>query len=239
MGKKAIGWRSGCAFIFLIALFFSALGQSRRDIAARRATATPRLSVSRAPAATPTQFVTQTRPPIRTAVRTPALTVNSTRAATNTPQPRSTSTPEGITYYTQSNANARTCPQVDCIVLTVILSGTAVQVIDEVEGQRTVGSAVWYIVRYDSKEMYVHSSLLAQSSPAAQQVQSTARSSPAAQPTQPPAAQSVQEWNCIGDRYNCSDFSNCAEVMSYFNACPGDPSRLDRNNDGIPCESLC
>jgi len=46
-------------------------------------------------------------------------------------------------------------------------------------------------------------------------------------------------WNCIGNIYNCSDFSSCAQVMSYWNACPGDPSRLDGDNDGIPCEVLC
>jgi len=46
-------------------------------------------------------------------------------------------------------------------------------------------------------------------------------------------------WNCIGNIYNCSDFSSCAQVMSYWHACPGDPSRLDGDYDGIPCESLC
>jgi len=28
-------------------------------------------------------------------------------------------------------------------------------------------------------------------------------------------------------------------VMAVFNACPGDPSRLDADHDGTPCESLC
>lgn len=28
-------------------------------------------------------------------------------------------------------------------------------------------------------------------------------------------------------------------VMSYCLACPGDPSRLDGDKDGVPCESLC
>jgi endonuclease YncB( thermonuclease family) len=46
-------------------------------------------------------------------------------------------------------------------------------------------------------------------------------------------------WNCMGNIYNCDDFSSCAEVMSYWNACPGDPSRLDGDHDGRPCESLC
>jgi len=45
--------------------------------------------------------------------------------------------------------------------------------------------------------------------------------------------------DCSVDQYNCSDFSTCAEVMAVFNACPGDPNRLDGDNDGIPCESLC
>ena len=55
----------------------------------------------------------------------------------------------------------------------------------------------------------------------------------------PPTPTSGTAWNCSGNVYNCSDFSSCAEVMSYWNACPGDPSRLDGDNDGIPCESLC
>ena len=58
-------------------------------------------------------------------------------------------------------------------------------------------------------------------------------------PTQRPPTQSQQNWVCTGDQYNCGDFSTCSEVMDYFNACPGDPSDLDGNSDGVPCESLC
>jgi|GEM_PF-3196719 len=47
------------------------------------------------------------------------------------------------------------------------------------------------------------------------------------------------EWICSGDRFDCSDFSSCLEVRNYFSMCGGDPSRLDEDNDGIPCESLC
>ena len=46
-------------------------------------------------------------------------------------------------------------------------------------------------------------------------------------------------WNCSGNLYNCGAFSSCAQVMSYWSACPGDPSRLDGDHDGRPCESLC
>jgi hypothetical protein len=54
-------------------------------------------------------------------------------------------------------------------------------------------------------------------------------------PTQGP----VSGWNCSGNIYDCGDFSSCADVMSYFNACPGDPSKLDGDNDGVPCENVC
>ena len=46
-------------------------------------------------------------------------------------------------------------------------------------------------------------------------------------------------WNCSGNLYNCGAFSSCAQVMSYWSVCPGDPSRLDGDHDGRPCESLC
>jgi len=45
--------------------------------------------------------------------------------------------------------------------------------------------------------------------------------------------------DCSRDLYNCPDFRTCPEVMEVFNACPGDPNKLDGNDDGIPCESLC
>lgn len=39
--------------------------------------------------------------------------------------------------------------------------------------------------------------------------------------------------------YNCSDFGTYAEALAVYKAnLPGDPNDLDRDNDGIPCESL-
>jgi len=52
------------------------------------------------------------------------------------------------------------------------------------------------------------------------------------QPTAPPAQY------LPGDAYNCGDFDTYAEAKAYFDAVPGDPSRLDNDGDGIPCESL-
>ena len=44
---------------------------------------------------------------------------------------------------------------------------------------------------------------------------------------------------CTSDIYNCGDFSSCLQVMEVFNACSSDVNKLDRDDDGVPCESLC
>jgi beta-lactamase superfamily II metal-dependent hydrolase len=74
---------------------------------------------------------------------------------------------------------------------------------------------------------------------------STTGAAPAPQPTTstggppPPPPTAPATVDCSRDQYNCGDFSTCAEVMAVFNACPGDPNRLDGDHDGVPCESLC
>jgi len=37
---------------------------------------------------------------------------------------------------------------------------------------------------------------------------------------------------------NCSDFATQQEAQGAYNATPGDPNDLDRDDDGIACESL-
>jgi hypothetical protein len=56
-------------------------------------------------------------------------------------------------------------------------------------------------------------------------------------PTQAPATSRLN----TGGRnvYNCSDFATYAQALAVYTAnLPGDPNDLDRDNDGIPCESL-
>jgi micrococcal nuclease len=55
-------------------------------------------------------------------------------------------------------------------------------------------------------------------------------SAPASQ--QQPAARPAD-----GD-YDCSDFSTQAEAQRVLDSAPGDPYRLDGDNDGVACESL-
>lgn len=44
---------------------------------------------------------------------------------------------------------------------------------------------------------------------------------------------------CDVNYYNCSDFNSCSEVMEVFDSCNSDIHRLDGDDDGVPCDSLC
>lgn len=45
--------------------------------------------------------------------------------------------------------------------------------------------------------------------------------------------------NCSSDEYNCGDFSSQVEAQDVFEACsPGDVHQLDRDGNGVACESL-
>jgi Excalibur calcium-binding domain len=61
--------------------------------------------------------------------------------------------------------------------------------------------------------------------------------SPAPEPEAPAPAGNLPTCANGGD-CNCSDFSTQAEAKAVLNAVPGDPHGLDRDSDGIPCESL-
>lgn len=46
-------------------------------------------------------------------------------------------------------------------------------------------------------------------------------------------AKSVENYTCKGKTY-CSEMTSCSEAKFYLNNCPG--TKLDGNNDGVPCE---
>lgn len=45
-----------------------------------------------------------------------------------------------------------------------------------------------------------------------------------------------QEFKCESKKY-CKEMESCKEAIFYLNKCG--VSRLDRDKDGIPCESIC
>jgi hypothetical protein len=138
------------------------------------------------------------------------------------------------TFYVVSpdGANVRICPQRSCEIIVRLALADQVSVIgSDPDGEAVNGSTAWYRVTVSGRDGYVHTSLIGQQPPVISQ-----SSNPLVINTSAPAA--AQSWNCNGNLYNCSDFTSRADLMSYWNACPGDPSHLDGNDqDGIPCES--
>lgn len=61
------------------------------------------------------------------------------------------------------------------------------------------------------------------------------------QPTQAPVAAPVvahaEARQCDSDKRRCSEMRDCAEAVFYLRECG--VKGLDRDGDGVPCESLC
>lgn len=229
------------------------------------ATAKPRLTNTNRPTHTSlptyTDQPTHTSQPIYTDQPTLSPPTNTPAEQSATPQ---TVSNESETYHTRERGNVRACTSTTCSIVTTLTTGVTLQVMDQNMGERVSGSDLWYKIQVDGKEGYIHSSLVAQGTPPAQPIQPTQASAPSqlviATPIEvisnestglplntslPPVVISTAveqppalAWTCTGNLYNCSDFSDRNTLMSYFNVCPGDPSGLDSDNDGYPCESL-
>jgi Excalibur calcium-binding domain len=59
----------------------------------------------------------------------------------------------------------------------------------------------------------------------------------AVQPKPVNATTLAQSWTCQ-PRRTCSQIQSCEEAQWYLSNCSWG-GRLDRDNDGIPCESIC
>lgn len=134
-----------------------------------------------------------------------------------TAQPSSQPTQQ---LYAQSSTNARSCPQLDCDIYTVVGSGEDVTVIDEVEGESVNDNDQWYKVIVNNRSAYIHSSMLSESRPVI--VQATLPSNSLAPPDT--SASSVRPGSCPTAR---------AMGLSAVEAAQW--SHLDRDNDGVAC----
>ncbi|XWK89477.1 MAG: excalibur calcium-binding domain-containing protein [Phormidium sp.] len=53
-----------------------------------------------------------------------------------------------------------------------------------------------------------------------------------------PSTINAQLHPCVQKKCNCRDFSHQREAQAVLDAFPNDPHRLDRNKNGLACESL-
>lgn len=178
---------------------------------------------------------------VATARATRSAPIESTSAPLFTPQAGLMTTTEPKTYYVISSANVRACASTDCDIVTRLSAGNAITVDGFINGEIVeTGNAIWYHMRYNGREGYVYSNLVSLVRPvtggsgSGNPLPTGAQNTPAPLVSTPTSSAPI--WSCAGDFYNCGDFSNRTDLMNYFNACPGDPSDLDGNENGIPCE---
>lgn len=147
----------------------------------------------------------------------------------------------GETYYVKSRtARVRAEPNTTSTVIVTLRSKAAIVVLEVVEGAKVSGSTTWYRIDVDGKTGYVHSSLVTNVAPTSPPTTSGGGSSPTLQSTpaplvEQPVAPPASGVSCNGAT-TCSQMASCEQARACLAA--GRQS-LDRDHDGIPCESIC
>lgn len=161
---------------------------------------------------------------------------------TPTKTPTSTST---MYVNATTNVNMRSCAATSCSVVTTVKPGEPVRVLGE-DGD-------WYKVKVGTKTGYIAGFLLTNNKPSVKATQSSQQSHPTVRPatvapgqqsqpvsTQKPVQAPTQQEQPSGPSCNgattCAQMSSCAQAY----ACLAEGrSSLDRDKDGVPCESIC
>lgn len=144
-------------------------------------------------------------------------------------------------YAKQRGVRVRSEPSTSAALVTSLARGTAVTVIREESGTRVSGSTVWYYVSTGLYQGYIHSSLLTNVAPAAPPSSGSGNGSgPALQSTpaplvEQPVAPPPAGASC-GGATKCGQMTSCEQARACLAAGNG---RLDGDNDGTPCESIC
>lgn len=156
-----------------------------------------------------------------------------------TPEPGAAMTMEPQTYYLRSETNVRSCPETSCDRVETFPGGMPITVIGVVNGEEVnARNWLWYMVDVRGETAYVYSDRAGLTPPTPRPTSAPVQPQVVSTPVpQQPVQQPAQQWVCSGDIYNCDSFSSRADMASYWNACPGDPSDLDGNDDGEYCES--
>ena len=132
-------------------------------------------------------------------------------------------------YYITTDARARRCPDTTCDIVGLFQAGARIRVDGVAIGSRVSGTANWYRTQWTTGEVvYVHVSLVSASAPpTTAPIQAFSSGSQSNQPNQNVA--------CPGTSFTCSELT-CDQAY----ACLAAGNRgLDRDHDGVPCESIC
>ena len=153
---------------------------------------------------------------------------------------------QGVTYYVNVRAaKVRAEPKAAAKLITTLGRGKSVVVLEVVEGEKVSNVTTWYKVNVGGKDGYILSSLLTNQAPVVATPKpnnnnaTSSNNSQAANPTSapvsviPPAAASGV--SCGAARV-CGQMTSCAQAYACLQA---GNTKLDRDKDGVPCETIC
>lgn len=157
-----------------------------------------------------------------------------------TPAAEASSASDGVKMYVEpASLNCRMAPSATADIVERMRRGDAVEV--------TETSGTWSKVKtLSAARCWVATRFLSEDAPA---VSKPVRSAPRARSSEPAyfvspepersrraRSRASQGGSCGSKRY-CGEMNSCAEAMRYLNQCG--LGRLDRDGDGVPCESIC
>ncbi len=151
-----------------------------------------------------------------------------------------------IFFVAVNGARVRECPQTSCTVITHLQRGAEIEVLQTVNGTAVQGDRTWYRIQVNGQDAFIHSSVVTTTRPTSTGSSTTGGSSSGGssggiQPTSPPISTPVppppsQRGVSCGGATTCGQMSSCEQAR----ACLAEGrTSLDRDHDGIPCESIC
>jgi len=140
------------------------------------------------------------------------------------------------TYTTTAAANARSCPQVSCSVVRRLAKNTVIEVLAIVEGDRYNGITQWLQITVNGRTAYVHASLAKVTAGALPPSSTTSGTTGNSTVNTTIPTQAAPQQSAPLSCGTCGTMSSCDQAYACLAAGNGD---LDRDKDGIPCESIC
>lgn len=145
--------------------------------------------------------------------------------------------------YTVSSRSARVRaePNTTSEVIATLRRGTAITILEEVEGTRVSGSKIWYRIEVDGETGYIHSSLVRAGTTTSNNTGGSGSSSGGSD-SQPTLELISTPVPAAPAGYSCSCSRTCGQMTcdeAYFQLQQCGCSARDGDGDGIPCESVC
>lgn len=178
--------------------------------------------------------------PVSASSLTPSLTITSTLPPTAAP-PQVTPVLAQPVYVTRL-ANLRDCASRDCNSVLQIEAGNALLVTGTMQGDAiTPGNPLWFQVDHFGQILFIYSELVSATPPT--QAPATLAPPPLVIPTAaesfglapPPISVPQGGGSCPSTSATCGQLT-CEQAYACLAAGNG---RLDADDDGIPCESVC